>query len=123
MSLRRVVPNITCSRLDESRKFYTDFLGFHVAMDLGWIVTLVSPSNSTAQISLVRGEPSEPVNQNITVSIEVADVDELHARAVASAYNITYPLTTEQWGVRRFHVTDPNGVTLNVMSHRNENTA
>jgi len=29
-----------------------------------------------------------------------------------------YPLTDEPWGVRRFFVRDPNGVVLNVMSHR-----
>jgi uncharacterized glyoxalase superfamily protein PhnB len=27
-------------------------------------------------------------------------------------------LTDEPWGVRRFFVTDPNGVVLNVMRHR-----
>jgi hypothetical protein len=39
MSIRRVVPDITSDRLDESRDFYTAFLGFEVAMDMGWIVT------------------------------------------------------------------------------------
>jgi hypothetical protein len=28
-----------------------------------------------------------------------------------------YPLTNEPWGVRRFFVTDPNGIVINVMSH------
>ena len=45
MSIRRVVPDITCHRIHESRKFYTEFLGFDVAMDMDWVVTLVSPSN------------------------------------------------------------------------------
>jgi hypothetical protein len=27
-------------------------------------------------------------------------------------------LTDEPWGVRRFFVTDPNGVIINVMSHQ-----
>ena len=40
---------------DESRKFYTEFLGFDVAMDMGWVLTFASPSNPTAQITLVRG--------------------------------------------------------------------
>jgi hypothetical protein len=35
MSIRRVVPDITSNRIDESRKFYTEFLGFDVAMDMG----------------------------------------------------------------------------------------
>ena len=53
----------------------------------------------------------------MTLSIEVADVDAVHAEALAHGIPIVYPLTTESWGVRRFHVTDPNGIVINVMSH------
>jgi len=117
MSIRRVVPNINSDRVEESRKFYTEFLGFHVAMDMGWITTLASPDNPTAQISLLReSESSRPIHP-LSLSIEVEDVDEVHARAVARGFDIVYPLTTEPWGVRRFHVKDPNGVVINVMSH------
>jgi len=114
------VPNIQSGRMDESRKFYTEFLGLEVAMDMGWIATLASPSNPTAQISLIRAEapPPVPAPAQLALSIEVADVDALHAKAVALGVPIVYALTTEPWGVRRFHVTDPNGVVLNLMSHQ-----
>ena len=115
MSIRRIVPNISSGRIDESRKFYTEFLGLDVAMDMGWIVTLVSPSNPTAQITLPPDtNPDTPIT---SLSIEVTDVDAAHAKAVALGLQIIYPLTTEPWGVRRFHVTDPNGVVINLMSH------
>lgn len=104
--------------MDESRKFYTEFLGFEVEMDMGWIMTLVSPSNPTAQLSLLRGRTPATPQAQITLSIEVADVEVVHAAAVARGIPIVYPLTTEPWGVRRFHVTDPNGVVINVMSHQ-----
>ncbi len=51
------------------------------------------------------------------LSIEVEDVDAVHAKAVALGLQIVYPLTNEPWGVRRFFVTDPNGVIINVLSH------
>jgi predicted enzyme related to lactoylglutathione lyase len=117
MSIRRVVPNINSDRIEESRTFYTEFLGLEVAMDMGWIVTLVSPSNPTAQISLLREPSSAAPHPQVSLSVEVADVDAIHARAVARGLQIVYPLTTEPWGVRRFHVVDPNGVVINVMSH------
>jgi len=86
-------------------------------MDMDWIVTLVSPGSPTAQISLGRAAvPSAPQSQ-LSLSIEVADVDAAHAQAKARGVPIIYPLTPEPWGVRRFHVTDPNGVVINVMSH------
>ena len=118
MTIRRVVPNIPTDRIDDSRKFYTEFLGFGVTMDMGWIVTLASPSNPTAQISLLRDPAAAPPHASLSLTVEVADVDAVHAKAVARGLEVVYPLTTEPWGVRRFHVADPNGVLINVMSHQ-----
>jgi catechol 2,3-dioxygenase-like lactoylglutathione lyase family enzyme len=115
MNIRRVVPDIQSDRIEESRDFYVGFLGFQVGMDLGWVVTLVSPSNPTAQVTVVRGDASSSVQPQ--VSIEVDDVDQAHAKALERGLNIVYPLTEEPWGVRRFFVADPNGVIINVLSH------
>jgi catechol 2,3-dioxygenase-like lactoylglutathione lyase family enzyme len=116
MSIRRVVPNIASDELDACRDFYTGLLGFQVAMDMGWIMTFASPGNPTAQISVLREDASAPVVPQITV--EVADVDAVHAEAVRRGLEIVHPLTDEPWGVRRFFVKDPNGVVLNVAGHR-----
>ena len=51
------------------------------------------------------------------VSIEVDDVDAVHAAAERAGYEIVHPLTDEPWGVRRFFVRDPNGTVLNILSH------
>ena len=56
-------------------------------------------------------------NPPLSLTIEVADVGAVHAKAVARDVQIVYPLTNEPWGVRRFHVTDPKGMAINVMSH------
>jgi predicted enzyme related to lactoylglutathione lyase len=118
MSIRRVVPNITSDKLDESRDFYAGLLGFQVTMDMGWIMTFVSPSNPTAQVSVVREDATAPVVPQITV--EVADVDAVDAEAVRRGLEIVHPLTDEPWGLRRFFVEDPNGVVVNVASHRGD---
>lgn len=117
MTIRRVVPNITTQRIEESVAFYTELFGFRVAMDMDWIVTLASPSDPAVQISFVRGEAPAPATEQVTLTIEVADVDQVHARAAARGDRVVYPLTDESWGVRRFHVRDPNDVVINVMSH------
>jgi catechol 2,3-dioxygenase-like lactoylglutathione lyase family enzyme len=115
MSVKRIVPDIKSKHLDASRQFYVDVLGLEVAMDMGFIVTLVSPSNPTAQVSLMRDDDSSSILPQI--SIEVADVDDVYSRAISRGLNIVYPLTNEPWGVRRFFVTDPNGTIINVMCH------
>ncbi len=117
MTIKRVVPNITTDRVDESREFYTGLFGFRVAMDLGWIVTLVSPDIPAAQISLVRGERAVPASRDPAITVEVDEVGKVHAEAVSRGHRIVYPLTVEPWGVRRFHLKDPNGVVINVMGH------
>jgi catechol 2,3-dioxygenase-like lactoylglutathione lyase family enzyme len=116
MSIRRVVPNINSNRFDENREFYVNLLGFQVVMDLEWIMTLASPTQPIAQISVVRQDKTAPVHPNLTV--EVDDVDAIYAAALERSLTIVYPLTDEDWGVRRFFVLDPNGQVVNVMSHR-----
>jgi catechol 2,3-dioxygenase-like lactoylglutathione lyase family enzyme len=115
MSVKRIVPDIKSKHIDASRQFYVDVLGLEVAMDMGFIVTLVSPTNRTAQVSLLRDDDSSTILPQM--SIEVADVDDVHSRAVSHGFNIVYPLTNEPWGVRRFFLADPNGIVINVMCH------
>jgi len=117
MPIRRIVPNIVSAEPDLCRSFYVDFLGLEEAMNMGWIATYVSPDNPSAQVSVVRGDAQSPVDRTMSISVEVRDVDALHSAAVARRYAVLYPLTDEPWGVRRFHVADPNGVVVNVMSH------
>ena len=116
MSITRVVPIIVSDTPDASRSFYAGLLGFQVAMDMGWIITFVSPGNPTAQVSVVREDASAPVVPQITV--EVADVDAIHAEAIRRGLDIVHPLTDEPWGMRRFFVKDPNGMVINVAAHR-----
>ena len=116
MSIRRVVPDLSSERFDESRAFYVDVLGFEVAMDLGSVVTLASPANPTAQITLMRRDGSHRLLPQVT--IEVADVDAVYNQAVRRGARVLFPPTDESWGVRRFFLFDPNDVVINVMSHR-----
>ena len=117
MGIRRIVPNIASSEPEPSREFYCDFLGLRLGMDLGFIATYVSPTNPTAQISIVRGESAGASGKSFSVSVEVDDVDRLHKDALARGYRIVYPLTNEPFGVRRFAVEDPSGVAINIMCH------
>jgi catechol 2,3-dioxygenase-like lactoylglutathione lyase family enzyme len=116
MSVQRVVPDITTDRIEESREFYVGLLGFEVAMDMDWVVTLVSPVNRTAQVILMTRDARAPLQPQI--SIEVTNVDAVHAEAVRRGDDVIYPLTDEPWGVRRFFVRDPSGVVINVLAHQ-----
>jgi predicted enzyme related to lactoylglutathione lyase len=117
MEIRRIVPDISSDQIDKSKQFYQEFRGLKLAMDREWILTFVSESNPTAQITIVKTENLQISNSNIMITMEVADVNQAYERAIALGYEINYPLTNEQWGVKRFFVKDPNGVTINLMCH------
>jgi len=117
LSIRRVVPDLNTDRMDESREFYIQVFGFEVGMDMGWVATLASPDNPTAQINLLRGTGESDTREAPDLTIEVTDVDAVYDIVVERGLEVVYPLTDEEWGVRRFFVTDPGGFVVNVMSH------
>jgi ribosomal protein S18 acetylase RimI-like enzyme/catechol 2,3-dioxygenase-like lactoylglutathione lyase family enzyme len=112
--ISRAVPNIRSDQPAQTRDFFVDLLGFEVAMDLGWVVTVASPTNPTAQVTIIgNDDPAAP-----GISVGVSDVDAVHARAVELGLEIAYPLRDEEWGVRRFMLREPSGTIVNVVSHR-----
>jgi catechol 2,3-dioxygenase-like lactoylglutathione lyase family enzyme len=119
MSIRRAVPNLLSGDLAAAREFYAGFLGFDVAMDEQGFMMFASPSNRTAQITVAeKDNPGQDRGVSLAqVSVEVEDVDALHAEAVRRGLEIVYPLTNEPWGIRRFFVRDPDGVVINVAQH------
>ena len=114
MSISRAVPNIRSARPAETRDFFVSLLGFDVVMDLGWVVTVASPTNHSAQVTIIgNDDPAAP-----GISVEVGDVDAVHAKAVEHGIEIAYPLRDEDWGVRRFMLREPSGTVVNVLAHR-----
>src|SRR4029434_5983863 len=75
VTVNRTVPNIRSDRPTETRDFFVDLLGFEVAMDLGWVMTVASPTNPSVQVNVIgNGDPAAP-----GISVEVDDVDAVHA--------------------------------------------
>lgn len=116
--MRRIVPNIYSDDLAASKSFYIDFLKMDMAMDLGWIVTFASKENPTAQINIFQNEKDRELdNTSVFLSIELPDVDQMYKRAKEFGHEVVYDIRNENWGVRRFFVKDPNGATLNLLTH------
>ena len=116
--MRRIVPNIYSNDLEKSKSFYMDYLDMELAMDMGWVLTFASRNNPTAQISIFQNKGNAPLdNSAIFLSIEVSNIDDYYKKAMQQKIAIEYPITDENWGVRRFFIKDPNGVTINLLSH------
>ena len=116
MAVRRIVPNLHAAEPARARAFYAELLGLEAVMDHGWIVTFADTGNTMLpQVSIAReGGGGTPLP---ALSVEVDDVDAVHARAVSLGAEIVYPLVDEPWGVRRFYVRDPFGNVVNILAH------
>jgi catechol 2,3-dioxygenase-like lactoylglutathione lyase family enzyme len=114
MAVKRIKPNILSDRFEESRAFYGDVMGLREEGSLDWIL-FFGTDQREVQLSVMALDIRAHVHAD--VSIEVDDVDAVHERAVTAGAEIVYPLTDEDWGLRRFFVRDPNGTVINVTQH------
>lgn len=115
MTVKRIVLDIAADDVPGVRTFYEALFGLSSVMDQGWIVTLASDEVARVQLSIAsEGGSGAPVPD---MSIEVDDVDATYARAKAMGAEITYDITDEPWGVRRFFTRDPAGKLLNILAH------
>ena len=116
--VHRIVPNIYSNDVTRCKAFYLDFLEMELVMDMEWILTFASKDNPSAQVTVLQYDKKDELNNNATfLSIEVSDVDKLYEKAKYLKCEIVYEITDEPWGVRRFFVKDPNGATINILSH------
>ncbi|ANH38511.1 Glyoxalase-like domain protein [Nocardioides dokdonensis FR1436] len=113
MRIERIAPILTVHDLPTAIAEHAGALGMQVVMDMGWVAFLADDDGR--QIGLMTADATAPVNPD--VSVFVADVEAAHDAAVASGVEIVHPLSTEEWGVRRFFYRDSSGRVINVGSH------
>lgn len=114
MGVRRIKPNILSERFDESRSFYNDVIGLDGGEGLDSIL-FFGTDRREVQLSVMKLDIKAHIHPD--VSIEVDDVDAVYERARAAQAEIVYPLTSEEWGLRRFFLRDPSGAVINVTEH------
>lgn len=113
--VKRIVASIKTEDLSKADVFYLDILGLEILMNHGWIKTFGNDEETKVQISFAtQGGNNTEVPD---FSIEVDNVDEIYNKMKNSGFEITYKLTDEDWGVRRFFVIDPFGKLINILSH------
>jgi hypothetical protein len=61
-------------------------------MDMGWVMTVASPTNPSAQVTIVGNDDMAAPG----ISVEVADVDAVDARALEQGFEIAYPCATRR---------------------------
>lgn len=100
MKQQWIVPNLAVPDIDAARAFYADYLGLTTEeFNPGWVARFSTPDLS-ASVQLVTRDATAPEDSVMTIRIE--DVDAAYVEAQRLGYDVVHPLTTEDWGVRRF---------------------
>ena len=116
MRANRITTNLSVDDLDTAKSFYTDYLGLATEeFNLGWVARYTSPDTGE-HVQLVTRDATAPEDSRISVHTD--DVEAAYEEAQRLGFEIVHPLTTEEWGVRRFFVRAPDGTVVNVVQHR-----
>lgn len=113
MLTRRMDLTISTNKLEQSRDFYRDTLGFTLVFENDSYIEMLAQGSTTMGVSFVTPELSggeKFTGEGIILSFEVADVDAEFVRLKAAGVRILEELRDKAWGERSFVINDPNGV-------------
>ena len=121
----RLNAGIITNRLVETRKFYTEKLGFKVVWGSDWFLLFSTPNGNDTISFLVPNHPTQGIDQfrqefkrsGVYLTIEVDDVDATYKTIKESGVDIALELRTEDWGDRHFAIIDPNNVGIDFVTH------
>lgn len=104
------------------KNFYGGWFGFTPVFESSWFILLQSPGTRGSYLAFMNEDhPSSPPSpkpmngDGAFITLQVADAQQVHDALQAAGLAIAYPLTTEDWGQRRFAVHDPNGMHVDVV--------
>ncbi|WP_341513811.1 VOC family protein [Rhodococcus qingshengii] len=116
MRARRITANLKVADIGTAKSFYSDFLGLSTEeFNMGWVARYTSPDTG-ANVQLVTHDATAA--EDSVISVHTDDVDGAYEEARRLGYEIVHPITTEEWGVRRFLVRTSDGNVVNIVRHR-----
>ncbi len=115
---------IITEKLQETKKFYTEVLGFGVSFENEFYLLLHTPNNS-AEISFLQpNHPSQkPIFQSAFngngayLTIEVENVDVIYKQLKEKRVQMEIEIRDEPWGDRHFAIKDPNGIGIDIVTY------
>ena len=109
--IKECIPIVTVSRIEQSKTFYTETLGFKVDFDTGEVAGLLHGNVMiylVSELSENRRQPAGSANLNFLVD----EVDELFCRCVESGAEILVIPEDRTYGQRDFAIKDSDGNVL-----------
>ncbi|WP_341834591.1 VOC family protein [Chitinophaga pollutisoli] len=123
-STMKMNAGIITAKLAETKKFYTETLGFGVTFENEFYLLMHTPGEASEISFLLPKHPSQqPLfqqpfgGQGMYLTIEVEDVDKVYKAIQAKGVPIKIELRDEPWGDRHFAIQDPNGIGIDIVTY------
>ena len=104
--LTRIAPEVPASDLQESIEYYSQRLGFHLAMSAPAGDYAIVERDGVA-IHLFQDDAGS--HARVGMHIFSGELDELHAELLRRGANLSQGIVRQPWGNRDFRVRDPSG--------------
>jgi catechol 2,3-dioxygenase-like lactoylglutathione lyase family enzyme len=116
---QKLFPLILTSKLEQTKAFYFNVLGFRLVFDRPVYVQLAYGAGDGPELCFMKpdafpdGERRPAFDGNgVFVSIPTPDADEKYQQLVAAGAEVLSKPDDKPWGWRSFLLRDPNGLVL-----------
>ncbi|MFD6953775.1 hypothetical protein A6A08_05230 [Nocardiopsis sp. TSRI0078] len=121
MDIELVGLAVLCDDPRASAEWFTEHFGFEVGVDLGWYLNTQHKDHPKLSVDFVlRDHPSthEVLRRGRAgslIAFLVPDADAEEKRLREAGVEVVMPLVSEPWGQRRFQVSGPEGLHVEVL--------
>ncbi|RYF24784.1 MAG: glyoxalase [Flavobacteriales bacterium] len=112
------------AKLNETKKFYVEVLGFGVSFENEFYLLLHTPKKESEISFLLPEHPSQQplfhtafAGKGAYLTIEVEKVDSFYEEVKKLKIPIKIELRDEPWGDRHFAIEDPNGIGIDIVTY------
>ncbi len=114
-------PIIVTPKMKACAEFYLKHLGFTVGFESTWFTLLYAPGETASLAFMTPDHPSAPPGPEtfggtgMCFELQVEDARTAHDAFKARGLPVSYPLTDEPFGQRRFGFRDPSGMWVDIV--------
>lgn len=121
----RLNAGIITNKLEETKSFYVNKLGFTIVWEADWFILLATPNGADTISFLLPNHPTQELSNfqqpfsgnGIYLTIEVDNVDLYFQEIKKTGIEIALDIRSEEWGDRHFAIIDPNNIGIDFVTH------
>ena len=121
----RLNAGIITDKFLETKKFYTEVLGFGISFENEFYLLFHTPNKKDELAFLMPNHPSQQSvfktafnGKGMFLTIELEDVDSLYEEIKSKGVEIKIEIRDEVWGDRHFAIMDPNGIAIDLVRYQ-----